>query len=74
MQKPILRYVARRHTRLELPMALLLLPGKDGALVIQNVDEAAQHAGERPTGAQRKAGRHERRIALEATRAVTHDA
>ena len=52
VQKPILRHMARRHAGLKLSVALLLLAGKDGALLIQNVNEAAQNAGQRRAGAQ----------------------
>ena len=50
VQKPVLRHVPRRHSGLEDAVALLLFLGEDGALLVENFDQPAQHAAQRGTG------------------------
>ena len=59
VQEPVLCDVAGRHARLENAVALLLFLGEDGALLIENFDEAAQHAGQCGAGIDVDAGRNE---------------
>ena len=51
VQEPELGHVAGRHARLEYAVALLLLLGENGALFIEDFEQAAQHAGQGGTGA-----------------------
>src|SRR5579875_3959421 len=74
MQQPVLRNMAGRHACLEDAVALLLFLSEDRTLFVQNFDQAVQQGEQRRAGPERKTGRNEGMVRLEAPGSIAKNA